>query len=985
MKKEKLFFVVGLVFLLLITNNVSASISHGSMKGAGLLLYDQGPVGGNTINPVRSPTLDYKVVTIGTKTWAWIKSNGSTIDTGADWTSQLRYWSAANAKTENNMTNRNSGSNAATETWTKTSATMPTPVRLSFFNVLMTGGWAETTLISYDPAIKNSLISGDLTVPVVTSCSAIAYSVGAVTLSFSGSDNQGDLFYYVTGTGIEEVSFGNNITLSGLTSNTVYTITVTPIDFNGNEGLPITRTFKTMKSAGVSNIANNLGLNYNSISTNVSGGEYVSIIQQTGNSLTLGLTSASDVITSGAWRNRVLVNPSVRVDGVDYSLTLDGLSTSATMTFTETIGTKTIESGATLSIRWSVYNPGEFFTGTFTYTIGGADVEGPSTPNLSLVGNAINWSASTDAGSGVKGYEISEVGQPTLTIMDLSETTFSYTLVNSTATVSVKALDFVNNISNAASINNADNFRTKTSGNWNDLSNWEFSTNNADWSNASVIPVSGAASVCILNNHSISIDENVTTSSLYVNPRAKLTINTGKTLTANLITLNSDATGTATIIDDYNVPTINATVQQFVEVGRNWYVSSPVLEASYTALNRGDSVITFNEVTKKWNKITSGNLIPGKGYIQTAVNGHGTTGTVNFSGLLNSGNVSLQLSRTGIAQAGFNLVGNPYPSYLDWSKVATANTNVLPTLWFRTKKTTGVGYTFTTVNVATPANPIIVTNDANTTITKYIPPMQAYWVRLSENPSTTEFIVTNAMRDHNDINDNKFKAPKQEEISILRLLVSNGDNSDETVLYFSPNASNDFDRFDSPKMLSNSPSVPEIYTLAGDEKLVINGLNEIQNDFEIPIGFATGQINNFTLKSTEMTNFEIGTKILLIDKQNPAVETELSEGTVYNFSSQVTTPTTERFSLIFRAPGATTDVKNAINNNVLAFVNQENQIMILAPEKSNFTIYNAVGQKMKNGATTSDKTIINKTLKSGVYVVKVSTNGQNYSTRVIIK
>ncbi len=530
-----------------------------------------------------------------------------------------------------------------------------------------------------------------------------------------------------------------------------------------------------------------------------------------------------------------------------------------------------------------------------------------------------------------------------------------------------------------------DLYRSTGSGDWNSSALWETSTDNVNWTPTSIPPPVNTDLINIQSDQSISITENVTTSLLTLQPGAKLTINTGKTLTANSITLNSDATGTATLIDDYNVPTINGSVQQFVEAGRNWYASSPVLAAPYSVLNRGDSVITFNEVTKKWNKITSDNLVQGKGYVQAALVGHGTTGIVNFSGLLNSGNVTLPLSRTGTAQAGFNLVGNPYPSYLDWSKVATANTNVLPTLWFRTKKTTGVGYTFATVNVATPSNPVIVANDANTTITKYIPPMQAYWVRLIENPSTSEFIVTNAMRDHNDIQNNTFKAPKKSEISLLRLLVSNGDNSDETVLYFSTNASNDFDRFDSPKMLNNSPSVPEIYTLAGDEKLVINGLNEIQNDIEIPIGFATGQINNFTLKSTEMSNFEVGTKILLIDKQNPTVETELSEGGEYSFSSQVTTPSTNRFSLIFRAPGTTTDVKNAFKNKVQAFVNQANQIIILAPEKSYYTIYNAVGQKMTNGFATSDKTIINNTFKAGVYVVKVNENGLFYSTKVIIK
>ena len=58
-----------------------------------------------------------------------------------------------------------------------------------------------------------------------------------------------------------------------------------------------------------------------------------------------------------------------------------------------------------------------------------------------------------------------------------------------------------------------------------------------------------------------------------------------------------------------------------------------------------------------------------------------------------------------------------------------------------------------------------------------------------------------------------------------------------------------------------------------------------------------------------------------------------------------------------------------------------NQISIIAPAKSNYAIYNTMGQLIENGAITSNSQTLNFKLAAGVYLVKVN----NQSTRVIIK
>ncbi len=112
-------------------------------------------------------------------------------------------------------------------------------------------------------------------------------------------------------------------------------------------------------------------------------------------------------------------------------------------------------------------------------------------------------------------------------------------------------------------------------------------------------------------------------------------------------------------------------------------------------------------------------------------------------------------------------------------------------------------------------------------------------------------------------------------------------------------------------------------------------------DVEIPLVLNAKQAGNFSISNTEMTNFEHGTRIILKDKLNPELEFEFSEGIAYNFISQVGSGS-DRFSLVFRAPGTTTEAVNTQNSNVQIFVNAANQIVIIAPEKSNYAILQCI-------------------------------------------
>jgi len=494
----------------------------------------------------------------------------------------------------------------------------------------------------------------------------------------------------------------------------------------------------------------------------------------------------------------------------------------------------------------------------------------------------------------------------------------------------------------------------------------------------------------------LTVDATTPVGSITVAPGAKLTLSSGTLTTTNGITLQSDATGTATIKGSGTYTgTINA--QQYLGSARNWYVSSPVqvtnsptnnISRYYEYVEPGNNnypkdgsnnAVNIGE-TSYWKYWTSGNsMTKGKGYIAQASTGT----TIQFSGTPNNGDIETEfnLTRNDDKGRGFNLVGNPYPSYLDWSMVAAANTYLMSTAWFKTKKTDieGAGYTFASINVEDPENIEIVDNNANTTVSKYIPPMQAFWVRVKSGTSSTTMSFTNAMREHRLNNGDILKARKANVRTRLRLQLANGFTTDETLIYFDQKASNDYNEYDSPKMMNNSSIIPDLYTKCGTERLVINGLNEVSDNMELALGFSLNAAATLKLKATELSNFPEGIRVYLLDKAN-GIQSELNSDTEYTFSTNTSTVNNEnRFSLFFRAPGVTTGVNTTEKLNAQVFVNAANQITIIASEKSNYAIYNALGQLSAEGTINHSPFTINHS--KGVYVVKVN----NQSTRVIIK
>lgn len=497
---------------------------------------------------------------------------------------------------------------------------------------------------------------------------------------------------------------------------------------------------------------------------------------------------------------------------------------------------------------------------------------------------------------------------------------------------------------------------------------------------ATTLPDCPTCDIVVATGGQLTVDANKTYNKVTVNAGGKLTLASGSTLNAPL-TIESDATnGTGTYVDENTgtgLPEITGTVNQAVTTGRFWYVASPVSSAASTDL--GTSPVYFYNAAASPSKYetTTTTLSPGVGYAVSP-----SVTNLKFSGTLNNGTKSATIAyngKTSDAFRGYNLIGNPYPSALNWNNVwaNTANQSaVKSTVWFNANGT------FETYNAS---GSVGVPSD----VKGYIPPMQGFWVLATDAASSTTYsnktlALDNTMRSHGPATgSNPLRAPQSatSENQLIRLQATNGIATDEMVLYFNSQAADTYDNYDSRKMMSSNAA--QIYTLLDGMPIVINGMNTIPYNAEIPVAFKTVTAGEHTIKATEFSNFTSGESLLLTDKTLNRV-TDLSSSD-YTFTSSVGTDV-NRFALTIQR--VSTSVEGNNSQNSLQVVQTNGRIQILLPSFESGAVayvYNNIGQIAAKSDITGTVTTMNQNLPSGVYIVKVMTGTHELTEKIIVK
>lgn len=502
----------------------------------------------------------------------------------------------------------------------------------------------------------------------------------------------------------------------------------------------------------------------------------------------------------------------------------------------------------------------------------------------------------------------------------------------------------------------------------------------------------GAAEVHMtIEKPSISLNANRTVKSLIVKPGADLTISNGTSITTESLTLESSAPeGTASILNNGEITVTGTTsVQQYLSAKSGestsdnwWYLSSPVTGATSGSIlipESGNKFGFYNETNASYPQILTNDQVleAGKGYLANI----NTSGVYSFTGLLNDGEIGpITLTRSISANnaRGFNLIGNPYPSHIDWNKITGYKTesernDIRPTVWIRTRTASGA-MTFDTFDGEIGTN-----LGVRGTLSQYIAPLQAFWVKVNTDLSTPTILFNNTLRSiqNQNTSDNRLKAPALNNQQVLRLELNNGINRDETIIATSERSEQGYDFYDSEKMSANSPSIAEIYSYLDSRELVINKLKSINYGTIIPLGFRPGEAGRFEISASEISNMD-AYKIMLIDNESNT-EVELKSDNSYTFTSDGTL-NNNRFTVEFRIPGTITGFDDPLSD--LQLIVTKNSIEVKSTDLNftdNILIYATTGQLLITQPVQGPTTLVTHDLPSGVYVVKINSTSRKIS------
>ena len=390
--------------------------------------------------------------------------------------------------------------------------------------------------------------------------------------------------------------------------------------------------------------------------------------------------------------------------------------------------------------------------------------------------------------------------------------------------------------------------------------------------------------------------------SLHISPGASLTIPEAKTLTVNgnffnngQFTVESTATGDGSFIN-YGVimGTGTVTIERYLE-SEMWHYISPPISGGLSGIFTDIYLMEWDEPAGTWSYITPTNieLNTMQGYGVWADNDYTGSTTVSYecsSPNLNTGSfTSGYLTAAGPnnpidGNRGFNFVGNPFPSAIDWDQ--------------------GLGW-----DKSTLANAIYIWNDpignygsyvngiSINDVTNIIPGGQGFYVHNSYDLSTVTLKVNNNARVHDP---KPFLKTADTENKSIYLSISSEINtySDEIIVRFCDCSTANFDPSFDAFNLNGNDEAPDLFTKSDDDKdLAINSYTELIENVIIPLNCKVGISGYYTINAMEILNFSNSTQILLEDKTEN-IYIDLNAQDAYSFFANIS-DNVDRFNLHF--------------------------------------------------------------------------------------
>jgi hypothetical protein len=410
------------------------------------------------------------------------------------------------------------------------------------------------------------------------------------------------------------------------------------------------------------------------------------------------------------------------------------------------------------------------------------------------------------------------------------------------------------------------------------------------------------------------------------------------TISSSASCANLSIASGATLLDN-GFLTVNGTasVGRSVTPGK-WHLISLPVTTGTANIFLSDYLQSWSEPGNSWSDIyvPSTPLSPKQGY--GLWNTSATSYT--FTGALNFGIQSIPVTYTASSGFhGFNLLGNPYVSALDWATLNSTYGAVY--VW------NGTGY--------------YTWNGSGDPTAQYIAPAQGFFI-LTSAPGT--FTLNNSNRTHH-----ASTFYKSQPANSLVLETESQGYSDKLYVSFDPSSTQGFDQFhDAYKFMSNTANLSQLYSYAGDKKLAIDVRSERET---IQLGFTNDKSGDYQIGLSDIS----GISEAYLEDTKTASTQNLLEGS-YKFT--YTAGESDKRFLLHFSPVADGANVNVYSYQHTVYVNFNQQV------KGDIYIYNMAGQLVSSRTEARGSNEI-KLSNTGVYNVKVITSERTVVNKVFIQ
>lgn len=428
------------------------------------------------------------------------------------------------------------------------------------------------------------------------------------------------------------------------------------------------------------------------------------------------------------------------------------------------------------------------------------------------------------------------------------------------------------------------------------------------------------------------------------------------------------------------------------------YWSTPVYEADATIATIFPDVGGYNyywdasATTAAWNNNHT-DMEVGRGYAFRA--NHFNVETASFDGTVNNGDITESIYYTvdpDTSESGYNIIGNPYPSAIDWESFQKDNSDEIEgTVYYWRQTDSPIGDNLASDYIEynnTGSNPLGAA-DGN------IATAQGFAVQAkSTGAGTITFKNSHRVIANND----QFFRPNGGVGAFtletttespgnsltdgrLSLRLSGGGLYATQLLGFIPQGTANYDdTYDGPFI--NEGSGIEFYSYVADSKMSIQALPELTNvDVEVPLGYQVLSSATYTI-SIDAEYLSQDFDIILEDRYENTF-TDLRQSS-YTFT---TSPTEENDRFFINAQYRNTlsieDLEITADQVSVLFSGDELQTITKRTDFETITMYDISGKQLIQRAYAD--VIIMPQLARGVYVVKYITEDGIVFTKKILK